>query len=178
MHEILINIQIAKLTLGVTRILKTNITTDSPSTETGHQPPPIPPVPPISNSPSPTAPFTPPSNSAMSNTTIDCRQILKPVAPSKRHITERPTSESSDKSNSRNAFFPKELADIIAIRQRRERAWHARLLICTTIISSIDSALANFQDEIEKEVVAFKAYLRQAIASFAATDSSPSPPLV
>ncbi|KHJ32970.1 putative eka-like protein [Erysiphe necator] len=78
-----------------------------------------------------------------------------------------------------NAFFPKELPDIIAIRQRRERAWHARLLVCTTIISSIDSALANLQDEIEKEeAVAFKAYLRQVIASFAATDSSPSPPRV
>ncbi|POS82999.1 hypothetical protein EPUL_003800, partial [Erysiphe pulchra] len=115
----------------------------------------------------------------MSNTIIDGRQILKPVAPSKRPITERPTSDSSGKSDSRNAFFPKELADIIAIRQRRERAWHARLLICTTIISSIDSALANFQDEIEKEEdVAFKAYLRQAIANFAATDSSPSPPRV
>ncbi|KHJ34852.1 putative eka-like protein [Erysiphe necator] len=144
-----------------------------------HKPPPIPPVPPIPNSPSSTAPFTPPSNSAISNTTIDGRQILKPVAPSKRPITERPTSDSSDKSAFRNAFFPKELADIIAIRQRRERTWHARLLICTTIISSIDSTLANFQDEIEKEeVVAFKAHLRQAIASFAAIDSSPSPPRV
>ncbi|KHJ36110.1 putative eka-like protein [Erysiphe necator] len=91
----------------------------------------------------------------MSNTTIDGRQILKHVAPSKLPITERPTSI------------------------RRERAWHARLLICTTIISSIDSALANFQDEKEKEeVVAFKAYLRQKISSFAATDSSPSPPRI
>ncbi|POS84613.1 hypothetical protein EPUL_002635, partial [Erysiphe pulchra] len=147
--------------------------TQAPSTDRSHQPPPIPPIP---NFPSPSAPLTLLSNSAMSNTILDGRQILKPVAPSKRSVTERPTSDS-DKSDSRNAFFPKELADTIAIRQRRERAWHARLLICTTIISSIDSS--NFHDEVEKEeVVAFKAYLRQAIANFAATDSSPSPPRV
>ncbi|POS82015.1 hypothetical protein EPUL_006468, partial [Erysiphe pulchra] len=82
--------------------------------------PPFPPFLQFPIPPSPTEPLTPPSNSAMSNTIIDGRQILKPVAPSKRPITERPTSDSSDKSDSRNAFFPKELADIIAIRQRRE----------------------------------------------------------
>ncbi|POS83050.1 hypothetical protein EPUL_006088, partial [Erysiphe pulchra] len=100
--------------------------TQAPSTDRSHQPniptqpPPIFPIPPIPNSPSPTAPLTPPSNSAISNTILDGKQILKPVAPSKRPIIERPTSDSSDKSDSRNAFFPKELADIIAIRQRRE----------------------------------------------------------
>ncbi|KHJ36260.1 putative eka-like protein [Erysiphe necator] len=49
-------------------------------------------------------------------------------------------------------------------------------MICTTVYSNIASALANFSDEIEKEeVVAFKAYLRQAIAKFAAVDNSPNP---
>ncbi|KHJ33121.1 putative eka-like protein [Erysiphe necator] len=84
-----------------------------------------------------------------------------------------------DKPEIENAFLPKELADIIAIRQRRERAWHARLRICTTMISSIDSTLANFKEEVEiEEIVAFKTFLRQAIANFAAADSSSSPPLI
>ncbi|KHJ35627.1 putative eka-like protein [Erysiphe necator] len=52
-------------------------------------------------------------------------------------------------------------------------------MICTTAYSSIESALTNFHDEIEKEeVVAFKAYLRQAIANFAAVDNSPNPPKI
>ncbi|KHJ32274.1 putative eka-like protein [Erysiphe necator] len=52
-------------------------------------------------------------------------------------------------------------------------------MICTIVISYLDSSLVNFTNEIEKEeVAAFKAYLRQAIANFAAADSSPSPPQV
>ncbi|POS83895.1 hypothetical protein EPUL_005052, partial [Erysiphe pulchra] len=103
----------------------------------------------------------------------------KPVAPSKRPITERPIQNNRDKSEIVNAFLPMQLAEIIAIRQRREHAWHARILICTTMISSIDSTLVNFKEEIEmEEIVAFKAFLRQAIANFAAADSSPSPPLI
>ncbi|KHJ33500.1 putative eka-like protein [Erysiphe necator] len=65
------------------------------------------------------------------------------------------------------------------MRQRRERAWHARLMICTTAISSIESSLANFKDEIEiEEVAAFQAYLQLAIANFAAVDTSPTPPKI
>ncbi|KHJ33414.1 putative eka-like protein [Erysiphe necator] len=78
-----------------------------------------------------------------------------------------------------NASLPKELADITAIRQRLERAWRARLQTCTTMISNIDSILANFKEEVEiEEIVAFKTILRQAIANFAAEDSSSSPPLI
>ncbi|KHJ34397.1 putative eka-like protein [Erysiphe necator] len=51
-------------------------------------------------------------------------------------------------------------------------------MICTTTISCIDSALANFKEEIEKEVVAFKDYLQSAIANFAAVDTSPTPPKI
>ncbi|POS82430.1 hypothetical protein EPUL_004026, partial [Erysiphe pulchra] len=52
-------------------------------------------------------------------------------------------------------------------------------MICTTVYSNIESTLANFADETEKEeVTAFKAYIRRAIANFAAVDSSPSPPRV
>ncbi|POS86016.1 hypothetical protein EPUL_001592 [Erysiphe pulchra] len=82
-----------------------------------------------------------------------------------------------DKFEIQNAFLPKELAHIIATRLRRERAWHARLMICTTAISNIESTLGNLKDEVEREeVVAFKAYLRLAIAHFAAVDTSPAPP--
>ena len=52
-------------------------------------------------------------------------------------------------------------------------------MICTTVYSNIESTLANFSDEIEKEeVVTFKSYLRQAIANFAAVDKSPIPPKI
>ncbi|POS85720.1 hypothetical protein EPUL_002654, partial [Erysiphe pulchra] len=62
---------------------------------------------------------------------------------------------------------------------RSERARHARLMICTTAIGNIESTLENFKDEIEREeVVAFKAYLRLAIANFAAVDTSPVPPQI
>ncbi|KHJ30976.1 putative eka-like protein [Erysiphe necator] len=84
-------------------------------------------------------------------------QILKPVVPYKRPVTERPTQKRKENLDTSNAFLPKELADIIATRQRRRRAWHARLLICTTMISSIDSTLADFKEEDEvEEIVAFK----------------------
>ncbi|KHJ35558.1 putative eka-like protein [Erysiphe necator] len=49
-------------------------------------------------------------------------------------------------------------------------------MICTTVISSIDTTLAIFTIEEEKEeIVAFKTYLNLAIANFAATDTSPTP---
>ncbi|KHJ30925.1 putative eka-like protein [Erysiphe necator] len=122
---------------------------------------------------------TPPLNLESPTKTIDGRQILKPVAPSKRPVAERPTQSCSNVINNGNAFLPKELAEIVAIRQRRERAWHARLMICTTAISSIENSLANFKDEIEiEEVAAFQAYLQLAIANFAAVDSSPTPPKI
>ncbi|POS83903.1 hypothetical protein EPUL_004719 [Erysiphe pulchra] len=129
------------------------------------------------NSPSPFVSPIPPLNLQLPIKTTDGRQILKPVAPSKRPVTERPYL--TNKPNFGNAFLPKELAEIVAIRQRCERAWHARLMICTAAISSIESKLANFKDEIEKEeVAAFKAYLQLAIAKFAAVDTSPNPPKI
>ncbi|POS84704.1 hypothetical protein EPUL_004648, partial [Erysiphe pulchra] len=151
----------------------------APSTEESNQPPPIPPVPPIPNPPPPIASISSPSNPTSSKSTFESRQFLKPVAPSKRTLPEKPQNKSRNTSEHENAFLPQELAEIIATRQRRERAWHARLMICTTVISYLDSTLANFTNEIEKEeVVAFKTYLRQAIANFAAADSHTSPPQV
>ena len=83
-------------------------------TNTSNEPFPIHPIhpihPPLIASPSP------PSNLETSSKTMDSRKILKSVAPSKRPVTERPTQNSRDKLEVENAFFPKELADIIAIR--------------------------------------------------------------
>ncbi|POS83215.1 hypothetical protein EPUL_003747 [Erysiphe pulchra] len=51
------------------------------------------------------------------------------------------------------------------------------LTALATAISSIESTIANFKEEIEKEeVAAFKAYLQLAIADFAAGDNSLTPP--
>ncbi|POS84907.1 hypothetical protein EPUL_002833, partial [Erysiphe pulchra] len=109
--------------------------------------------------------------------TLDSRKILKPVAYPKRTILERHSQSSDENCDIANAFLPQELAEIITTRQRRERTWHACILICTLMISSTDRTLANFTEELEiEEVVAFKAYLRQAVANFAAAESSPSQP--
>ncbi|POS84484.1 hypothetical protein EPUL_003544 [Erysiphe pulchra] len=136
----------------------------NPTTEQSQKSPPIPSIPPTPNSPSPFASPSSPLNLQPLTKNTDCKQILKPVAPSKRPVTGRTTLNDSYKFNIGNAFLPKELAEIVAIQQRRERAWHARLMICTTTISSLESTFTNFKDEIEvEEVVAFKAYLQLAI---------------
>lgn len=52
-------------------------------------------------------------------------------------------------------------------------------MISTTVLSYLDSSLAKFTNEIEKEeVAAFNAKLRRAIVNFVATDSFASPPQV
>ncbi|POS86573.1 hypothetical protein EPUL_001469 [Erysiphe pulchra] len=116
---------------------------------------PITPHPP--NTQSPFASPSPPLNLEPPSKTTDGRQIFKPFAPSNRRVTEKRTQNSSDTLNIGNAFLPKELAEIFAIRQIRKSACHARLMKCTTAISSIVSSLSCFEDEIEKEkAAAFK----------------------
>ncbi|KHJ31294.1 putative eka-like protein [Erysiphe necator] len=52
-------------------------------------------------------------------------------------------------------------------------------MIFTTVISNVENTLANFIEDTEtEEVVAFKAYLRLAIANYAAAGSSPAPPKI
>ncbi|KHJ30669.1 putative eka-like protein [Erysiphe necator] len=119
------------------------------STETSQQPPPIP---------------------------QSAEKILKPAIPSKRLAPEKTSQASGHNSDNANAFLPEELAEIIAIRQGRERAWHARLMICATVISNVESTLANFTEK--EEVVASKAYIRLAIAKYTAADCSPAPPKI
>ncbi|POS84842.1 hypothetical protein EPUL_003598, partial [Erysiphe pulchra] len=151
----------------------------APSTDTSNQPPPIPTVSPIHNPSSPFASSSPPSETQLSNKITVGRPILKPTAPSKRPTSGRISQNCSESTDMENAFLPKELAEVIATRQRRERAWHVRVMICTTVLSNIESTLANLVEGIEKEEAeAFKAYLRLAISNFAAAESSPSPPNV
>lgn len=54
----------------------------------------------------------------------------------------------------------------------------ASILICTTIISYVESGLTIFEYELEKEVLAFKTCLGLAIAKFAAADYLPIPPRI
>ncbi|POS84104.1 hypothetical protein EPUL_005118 [Erysiphe pulchra] len=90
-------------------------------------------------------------------------------------IPDRTAPNGSENTDFENALLPKELAEVNATRQMYERAWHARILICTTAISYINSTLASLVDKIEKEEVSpFKAYLGLAIAKFTAADSSPN----
>ncbi|KHJ33579.1 putative eka-like protein [Erysiphe necator] len=134
---------------------------------------------PIPNTPFPSASPSQPLDTQVPNISLAERQILKPIAPSKRPIPDRIPQNSREITGVENAFLPKELAETIAARERRERAWHVRVMICTTVLSNIDSTLANLTEDIEKEEAeAIKAYLRLAISNFAAADSSPSPPRV
>ncbi|KHJ35409.1 putative eka-like protein [Erysiphe necator] len=129
--------------------------------------------------PIPIASPTPPPNPQLQINHLVSRKILKPAIPSKRLVPEKTSQASGHNSDNANAFLPEELAEITAIRQSRERAWHSRLMICATVISYVESTLANLTEEEEKEeVVTFKAYIRLAIASYAAADSSPAPPKI
>ncbi|POS82083.1 hypothetical protein EPUL_006589, partial [Erysiphe pulchra] len=151
----------------------------APPTGTSNQLAPIPPSHPIPDPPPPTASFSPPLLPQQLNGVIVGRKILKPTVPFKCTIPDKAPPNDGKNTDKDNAFLPKELAEVIATRQRRERAGHARILIRTTVISCIDSTLASFEDEIEKEEVsAFKAFLGLAITKFAAADSSPTPPQI
>ncbi|KAI1005748.1 hypothetical protein K3495_g2462 [Podosphaera aphanis] len=87
-----------------------------------------------------------------------------------------PLKSETGETETVNAYLPRELANIVEERQRRQLAWHVRMMICTSAISSIDSLLANFKEGVEKEeVTAFQIYFRQAISLFAASDAAPNP---
>lgn len=117
-------------------------------------------------------PFIPP-DIQLSNKTIIERPIPKLIASSTRPMSERITLNNNKSAYVKNAFFRKQPAKIIATHQCRERAWHARLLIGASMLSNIDSTLANVVDVVdEEEAGAFKVSLRLAIANFAATDTS------
>ncbi|POS83235.1 hypothetical protein EPUL_006328, partial [Erysiphe pulchra] len=67
-----------------------------------------------------------------------------------------------------------ELAEIFIARQRQERAWQIRLLVCTSFISGIESTVASSHDGNEKEIAkTIQTYLRNAISEFAASETTP-----
>lgn len=146
------------------------------STELSQQSPPIP----LTHNSSPlNAPPSPPSNIPPSINSALSRQIPKSITPSKRPIPERLVHRNRNNSYIANAFIPQDLAEFIATRERRERAWHARFITCTTVTSNLYSTLANFTEDIAiEEAVALKSYLRLNVSSFAAADSLPSPTCV
>ncbi|POS86854.1 hypothetical protein EPUL_001769, partial [Erysiphe pulchra] len=145
----------------------------------GYGPSTTPHSPPLPDSPSPFAPSSQPSDTQIPNKSTVGRPILKPTAPSKRPTPDKTPQNSSEKTGIENAFLPKELREIIATRQRREHAWHVRVMICSTVLSNIDSKLANLVEDVEKEEAeAFKAYLKLAISNSAAADVSATPPRV
>lgn len=99
----------------------------APSTKRSQEPPAIPP---IANSPYHFAPSTPPLSLGHLAKTTDGRHIPKPIALSNRPFTARLTPDNSNKLNIADAFLFQEPVEIFAIRQRLDRAWQTRLLIC------------------------------------------------
>ncbi|POS84834.1 hypothetical protein EPUL_005176 [Erysiphe pulchra] len=135
--------------------METSQETQAPLTEKSNQLPPIPPVPLVP--PIPVSPFaTPPPSSCPQqlSMTVVGRPILKPAAPSKCPTSVRTPQNTSDNIEVENAFPSKELAEVIATCQRRERSWHECILIYTTVISNKESTVAVFEDEIEKKEAA------------------------
>ena len=124
----------------------------TPTTEKSPNNSPSPPIPknPLPSTPTAQPPTTPPDPMPQITTVAD-RQILQPVPPSKLVLPEALHSANEENIKNTSSFLPQELAEIVAIRQRRERAWHTRVMICISAISSIESMLAGFQDEVGKE---------------------------
>lgn len=114
----------------------------------------IPPFPQLTHSPDPfnsSQPSQPPSTSIPLNTTVANRQIREPVPPSKRTLPEISHNDIGEEMSNVSKFISQELAETLAIQQRGERAWNACILIYTSVISIIDSTLADFKDENSRE---------------------------
>ncbi|POS83837.1 hypothetical protein EPUL_004284 [Erysiphe pulchra] len=110
--------------------------------------PTLPPPPAFTSSPS-LSPFTP--------------YIPTPYS----HPSELPRTPvnqiSEDESDQSSLYLPQEIRDIVNQRRRRERAWHLRLSISTSVICNIESTLALN-------------YLQLALTRLAEADNIPKPP--
>ncbi|KHJ33853.1 putative eka-like protein [Erysiphe necator] len=110
------------------------------------------------------------------------RNILNPVAPSKRaaqYFTDCMTHSLRDEAQQAHAYLPNELQAIIQRRQDQERAWHARLSICASVICNVESTLEMYKRDVEKQEAEFmRNYIRKAIARLASSDNSPKPPQI
>ncbi|POS86199.1 hypothetical protein EPUL_004446 [Erysiphe pulchra] len=125
-----------------------------------------------SHSPTPVAPpYPPPSTITPPNSIAPIRPIIMTVLPSKRASSQHGVYE-----HRWNAYLPKEITEIIAVRRRQERAWHVRLSTCASICSNIDSTLSIYKEDVErKEADRIRKYLREAIACLAASNNAPKP---
>ncbi|VDB89181.1 Bgt-60046 [Blumeria graminis f. sp. tritici] len=129
-----------------------------------------------SNTPPISLSVTPPSQPILPqhNVLVTDRPTLQPVPPSKRANPKSCHEATAENVNDANEFLPRELAQIIEERQRRELAWHARIMMCTCAISSIESALSGFMKDIEKdEATAIRDYLCKAISKYSASEAAP-----
>lgn len=106
-------------------------------------------------------------------------QLSSLPPPSKRAAQHDAESVSTNEKNFSHAYLPREMANIIAARQRQEHAWHIRLSICASIFSNIDSTLAIYKEDIEKEEAdIIRKYLQKVIACLAASDNLSQPPKI
>ncbi|POS86229.1 hypothetical protein EPUL_003090, partial [Erysiphe pulchra] len=93
-------------------------------------------------------PSQPPSTSIPLNTTVANRLIHEPAPTSKSILLVISQNNIEKEMGHVSKFIPQELAENVAIRQRRECAWYARILNCTNFIRNNDSMLAKFKDGI------------------------------
>lgn len=148
---------------------------------------PTPPPPPAFTSSPSLSPFTPSNSTSVSefNSTPQAQQptlrrTLNPVLPSKRvaQNTDEPVIQiAEDEADQSSLYLPQEIRDIVNQRRRRERAWQVRLSICTSVICNIESTLALYKEDVEKEEASLiRNYLQLAITRLAAADNIPKPP--
>ncbi|KHJ35719.1 putative eka-like protein [Erysiphe necator] len=140
---------------------------------------PTPPPPPAHSAPFPLSPSSPnilTSDNNCEHYTQSSRPILAPAAPSKRAaqcVAEQVSQSFEDESDQSHAYLPQDLRGIIKQRRRRERAWHVRLSICTSVFCKIEGTLLVFKDDIEEEEAdIIRNYLQQAIARLVASDNA------
>lgn len=87
-----------------------------------------------------------------------------------------PTHQKETETEKVNSCLPRELTDMVAMRQHREQFLHARMTVCKSVTPTINSIFAQFRNELEDEkATAFKNYLRQTKACFAASKDLPKP---
>ncbi|POS83693.1 hypothetical protein EPUL_005062, partial [Erysiphe pulchra] len=131
-------------------------------------------------SPSPIATLhPPPSSKTQVNSIVENRPIIKPSPPSNREAQHDAEPEPKNEKNFSHASLPRELANIVAVRQRQECAWHIRLSMFVSIFRNIDSTLAIYKEDIEiEEADIIRKYLQKAIACLAASENISQPPKI
>ncbi|KHJ36419.1 putative eka-like protein [Erysiphe necator] len=134
----------------------------------------------LSPTPNTPPPLTPSQNTSLPNIPIVNRKFLESVPLSKPAAQDAADPDSSCQLNEEDLtlrYLPPELAKIFAARQQQKRAWHIRLMACSSFISNIDSTVNNFQEGEEKETARkIQSQLLAAISQFLAADVYPASP--